>query len=201
MVTNTQNSKASIRAAALRNRQSKSNSFRAEQSELITEHLKSLPLFQGANIVASYNSWPSEPATAELNHLLLERGATLLVPAGGIEPRWRLLGSRSGFYDFEQNDEMATVEREDAEPFPPQILWGAELIIVPALAVDYQGIRLGRGAGWYDRMLEHKKPDATVVSLLFDGEYFSDTLLPSDEHDVPVDYVVTPQAVHKVGPR
>jgi len=197
----TQNSKAGIRAAVLRHRQSRSNSSLAEQSRLISEHLRSLPLFQSVDIVASYTSWPSEPATTELNYALLKRGAILLLPAGGIEPRWRLLSSRSGFCDFAQNDEMATVEREDGKMYPPQVLREAEIIIVPALAVDYRGTRLGRGAGWYDRMLVHKKPDATVISLLFEGEYLSDKLLPRDEHDFPMNYAVTPQAVHKVGPR
>jgi 5-formyltetrahydrofolate cyclo-ligase len=64
--------------------------------------------------------------------------------------------------------------------------------VVPALAVDHRGARLGRGGGYYDRALSHARPDATLVAVLFDDELVDH--LPAEPHDRPVDAVVTPSA-------
>jgi 5-formyltetrahydrofolate cyclo-ligase len=67
---------------------------------------------------------------------------------------------------------------------------GAGLVVVPALAVDRAGIRLGRGGGSYDRALARVAPDALIVALLHDGELVDG--LPARPHDRPVHAVVTP---------
>jgi 5-formyltetrahydrofolate cyclo-ligase len=62
-----------------------------------------------------------------------------------------------------------------------------ELIVVPALAIDYKGQRLGRGAGYFDRYLEHYK--GPTVGLVYDLEFLPE--VPSLSHDKPVSQVVT----------
>jgi 5-formyltetrahydrofolate cyclo-ligase len=69
----------------------------------------------------------------------------------------------------------------------------ARLVVVPALAVDRRGIRLGRGGGSYDRALTRLAPGARVVALLHDGELVSDDL-PCESHDRPVSAVIIPGA-------
>jgi 5-formyltetrahydrofolate cyclo-ligase len=66
----------------------------------------------------------------------------------------------------------------------------ADLVIVPALAVDEQGIRLGRGGGSYDRALARVRPGVPVVALLYDGEVAH--MLPAQPHDRRVSAVITP---------
>lgn len=66
----------------------------------------------------------------------------------------------------------------------------AELLIVPALAVDRSGVRLGRGGGSYDRALARAAPDARIVALLDDGELVD--ALPAEPHDRRVTAVITP---------
>jgi 5-formyltetrahydrofolate cyclo-ligase len=61
-------------------------------------------------------------------------------------------------------------------------------VVVPALAVDRRGVRLGRGGGSYDRALT--RAAGLTVALLYDGETVEE--LPAEEHDVPVKAVVTP---------
>jgi 5-formyltetrahydrofolate cyclo-ligase len=63
--------------------------------------------------------------------------------------------------------------------------------VVPALAVDHRGTRLGQGGGWYDRALRFARPGALLLALVHDGEDL-DTELPRDPHDVPVSAVATP---------
>jgi 5-formyltetrahydrofolate cyclo-ligase len=66
----------------------------------------------------------------------------------------------------------------------------ADAVLVPALAVARDGTRLGRGGGSYDRALSRLPTGAMTAALLFDGELV-DTL-PTDDWDVPVTAVVTP---------
>ncbi|WP_368117506.1 5-formyltetrahydrofolate cyclo-ligase, partial [Bifidobacterium adolescentis] len=73
----------------------------------------------------------------------------------------------------------------------PEVLTSAELIIVPAFAVDEHGFRLGRGGGWYDRALEHRSSTARVVAVCWPWEPTDETV-PHEPHDIPVDGVLTP---------
>jgi 5-formyltetrahydrofolate cyclo-ligase len=66
------------------------------------------------------------------------------------------------------------------------------LILVPGVAFDTQGVRLGRGAGWYDRILPYF-PEALKIGLAFEEQITSS--LPEEPWDVPMDLVVTDQRV------
>lgn len=66
----------------------------------------------------------------------------------------------------------------------------ADAIVVPALAVDRSGVRLGRGGGYYDRTLVDARPGAVLVAVVFDDERVDE--LPCELHDRPVTAVVTP---------
>ena len=72
----------------------------------------------------------------------------------------------------------------------PTAIGTADAVVVPALAVDRGGIRLGRGGGYYDRALVHARPDAVLVTVVFDDERVD--RLPREVHDRPVAAVVTP---------
>jgi 5-formyltetrahydrofolate cyclo-ligase len=72
----------------------------------------------------------------------------------------------------------------------PTAIGTADIVVVPALAVARDGVRLGRGGGYYDRALRHARPDAVVVALLFDDEFVDE--LPAEPHDRRVTAVVTP---------
>jgi 5-formyltetrahydrofolate cyclo-ligase len=63
-------------------------------------------------------------------------------------------------------------------------------VLVPALAVDRSGVRLGRGGGSYDRALASHRSHAPVIALLHPGELVED--LPAEPHDVRVDAVALP---------
>ncbi|GAB7049914.1 5-formyltetrahydrofolate cyclo-ligase [Catenuloplanes indicus] len=71
----------------------------------------------------------------------------------------------------------------------PAAVADAQLVVVPALAVDRRGVRLGRGGGSYDRALA-RCGSALVVALLHDGELVGE--LPAEPHDRRVQGVITP---------
>ncbi|GIF24354.1 5-formyltetrahydrofolate cyclo-ligase [Actinoplanes tereljensis] len=76
----------------------------------------------------------------------------------------------------------------------PDAITTAGLILVPGLAVDRRGMRLGRGGGSYDRALARIPAGRTlVIALLHDGELVDE--VPAEPHDRPVDAVITPHGV------
>jgi 5-formyltetrahydrofolate cyclo-ligase len=64
------------------------------------------------------------------------------------------------------------------------------LVLVPALAVDRRGIRIGKGAGYYDRSLPLADPGVPLVAVVYDEELVD--RLPAEEHDFPVTAVLRP---------
>jgi 5-formyltetrahydrofolate cyclo-ligase len=81
--------------------------------------------------------------------------------------------------------------REPAPPHEaPHAIASASLVLVPALAVDRRGVRLGRGAGYYDRSLLLTGPGARLCAIVRDEEFVEE--LPGEAHDVAMTHVLTP---------
>ena len=88
-------------------------------------------------------------------------------------------------------------DEPDTQTLGPAALGDADLVIVPALAVDAHGVRLGRGGGWYDRALTYRRGGVPVVAVCWPWECMADDL-PRQSHDIPVDWVVTPQGARRL---
>lgn len=146
-----------------------------------------------AQTVALYVSTEFEPPTIELMDALHSRGVRILLPAlgPGLERRWsEYLGSQ---------DLVQRAPGRPPEPtgpsYPAEAIAQAEVVITPALAIDGLGTRLGQGGGWYDRMLTLMTPGTSTFAMVFDEELISTQALPHDEHDVPIEAVITPTCV------
>jgi 5-formyltetrahydrofolate cyclo-ligase len=135
---------------------------------------------------AAYVPEETEPGFGRLPAAYTQLGARVLLPVvlpTGAELAWavdtgRLAPGRFGLL----------------EPIGPRLgataIGTADVIVVPALAVARDGVRLGRGGGYYDRALRHARSDAVVVALVFDDELVDE--LPAEPHDQRVHAVVTP---------
>jgi 5-formyltetrahydrofolate cyclo-ligase len=75
----------------------------------------------------------------------------------------------------------------------PATVARADIVIVPALAVDAAGNRLGRGGGSYDRALARVGGQVPTIALLYDGELRPS--VPAEPHDRPVRAVASPQGI------
>ena len=156
--------------------------YRAEASRSITGQVLALPQGQHAKTVMAYVSMPQEPDTKELIATALQDGKTLLLPR---------CTDRSNMEALPVANVDSLVPGILGIPEPPAAegcdVPEPELILVPCVAATANGIRLGHGAGYYDRFLaEHR---GMTVCLCFRRLLRSD--LPAEDTDVPVDLVIT----------
>ena len=70
-----------------------------------------------------------------------------------------------------------------------------DVILVPGVAFDRQGGRTGHGKGYYDKLLQHARPDAPLIALAFECQLFPE--IPMQDHDIYMDKVVTETAVYE----
>jgi 5-formyltetrahydrofolate cyclo-ligase len=68
------------------------------------------------------------------------------------------------------------------------------LVMVPGVAFDRRGARMGHGKGYYDKLLEHARPDTPLVALAFECQLFDE--IPTAEHDVFMDKIITEKAIY-----
>ena len=143
--------------------------------------------------VAAFSSMRGEIAMDPSLDLLVGRGYQVLIPmlGTGIQVGWGRLQSEQDLEGMKRIPGWRPDE-PNMPALPPQALNQADLILVPALAIDHAGIRLGRGGGWYDRALALRAEQAPVVGICWPGEFVEDPL-PHLDHDLPVDAVLTPE--------
>ncbi len=68
------------------------------------------------------------------------------------------------------------------------------MVIVPGVAFDREGFRIGFGAGYYDRFLPHLPKNTALVSLVYDFQLM--TKVPREPHDISVDWIITEKRNH-----
>lgn len=188
----TADAKDALRADAAQRRAQRSAHALAEAAggvALRVAHvIDSLALVPG-DTVAAYASRRDEPGTAGALEVARERGVDVLLPVLG-ERLDRCWGRYVGPESLAQRAPGRPPEPPAADG-GPQVLEQARLILVPALLVDGEGYRLGRGGGWYDRALLHARRDAIVLAVVYDDEVRREPL-PREDHDVPVAGILTP---------
>lgn len=141
--------------------------------------------------VCSYVPMGSEPGSGELLDVLADTGVRVLLPITEFDDDGRARPLRWGSYRSGRLVPARFGLREPEGPaLAPAEIATARVIIVPALAVDRRGMRLGRGAGCYDRSLPLRDPAARLIAVVRDEELLEQ--LPADEHDVAMTHVATP---------
>jgi 5-formyltetrahydrofolate cyclo-ligase len=160
---------------------------RAAAGRLLRDAVLDLPEAQMAGAVAAYISIGTEPDTRGLVFALWKRGTYVLLPV--LRPDNDL-----DWACYEGPDSLAAGPRGLLEPAEPPrgvtAITSADLVIVPALAADLRGYRLGRGGGSYDRALARVGPAVPTIALLYDGELIDE--VPAGLHDQVVRAVAEP---------
>jgi 5-formyltetrahydrofolate cyclo-ligase len=175
--------KVALRNRLLAARKSLSPEDRAKAAAAVQAVLTDLVRAQAPTIIAAYVPLPPEPGGADLPDVLGDR---LILPV--LRPDNDLDWAR-----YEGPDSLRPGPRGLREPLGPRLgvdaVTEATLLIVPALAVDRGGLRMGRGGGSYDRVLA-RAGRSYSVALLHDGELLA--TVPAEQHDRRVHAVITP---------
>jgi len=141
--------------------------------------------------VCAYVPVGAEPGSIEMLDVLLQRANRVLLPVARTTGDNSSVALQWGEYRPGQLVAARFGLLEPAGPWlPATALAEASVVLVPALAVDRTGVRLGRGRGFYDRTLVSRNPHARLVAVIRDEELLDE--LPHEPHDVPMTHALTP---------
>lgn len=183
--------KGQARTELLSRRRAMSPDERAEAAEAIALHVLAVPVIARSRRVACYLSMASEPGTGPLVAALHARGIEVVVP----------ISLDDHTLDWVVHDPASVpattslgIPEIDGPRLGPAALATCGAVVVPALAVDHAGHRLGRGAGYYDRALADVS--VPLCALVFTHELLPE--VPHEPHDVRVQMAVTPSGLFRV---
>ncbi|HVJ81991.1 MAG TPA: 5-formyltetrahydrofolate cyclo-ligase [Planctomycetia bacterium] len=177
-------------AHALRNAQTDKDPL----SVAISDRFMALPEYAAAKTVMFYVDVRSEVRTRQSFPAALASGKKIVVPYcvdGELE-----------LFHLENMDELETGAYRILEPkaelrtvAAKRVVAGElDLVQVPGVAFDRRGARMGHGKGYYDKLLQHARPDARLVALAFECQLFPE--IPTADHDIFMDAVVTEKATY-----
>ena len=183
-----------LRKQAHANRNAQEN--KDDLSRRIVGAFMSLPEYATTETVMFYIDVRSEVRTRHDLELALQSGKSIVVPWCNSDGELELFRLTSmdelevGMYRIleprtelrSQADKQVNVEDLD-------------LIMVPGVAFDRRGGRMGHGKGYYDKLLEHARRDTPLVALAFECQLFDE--IPVAEHDVFMDMLITEDHVYR----
>lgn len=156
----------------------------------VCQRLADQGFFEGIGTACVYASTGKELGTEPIITDLIETGRRVCVPDW---EGWRT-GSGLRLLEILDPDELSTTGRIVPQPKVVEgriVLSGdVDLFLVPGLAFDHSGNRLGMGGGFFDRLLSTAPPGANIVGLAYDFQILS--ALPRETHDIPMTHVVGP---------
>lgn len=193
MTTDLQARKKAIREQAHSQRNAQPD--KDELSRRICKKLVELPEYVAAGTVLWYVDVRSEVRTRDYLPDTLTQAKKIVVPY--------CVGSELELFHLTSMDELAIGKFRILEPRPelrrlagkPVEVKELDLIVVPGVAFDRRGARMGHGFGYYDRLLNNARPDALLVALAFECQLFDE--VPTEAHDIFMDRLITEKAVYR----
>jgi 5,10-methenyltetrahydrofolate synthetase len=162
-----------------------------EKSRKIKERLFSIPEFVNSCTVLFYVSFKSEVNTWNMIEECKKSGKKIVIPVVIPETR-NLLLSRITSFDELTPSNYGILEPK-AEFIRPVSIEEINTIIVPGVAFDEQGYRIGYGGGYYDRLLQNLPYGCSTIGLAFEMQMINS--VPREAHDVRVDMIVTEERI------
>lgn len=189
IVDRVQETKAELRAAILSARRAAPTEVRRAENDALCKRLAGLA--RPGDVVCAYVPVSSEPGSLDMLDVLVQVGVTVLLPVARDDDSGTPLPLNWAPYRVGELVGAGFGLREPQAPWlPAEAISTAAMVVVPALAVDRRGVRLGRGAGFYDRSLPLARPDARLIAIVRDDELLD--LIPGEPHDVPMTHALTP---------
>jgi len=186
--------KVAVRDQLLTDRRRRALAEVVAAAQAIAQHLLATAEVRRAATVTAYVSLDGEPGTGPLLDALRGSGKRVLLPV--LLPDGDL-----DWAPYEGPDGLVPASRGLLEPAGPRLgpeaVATADVVLVPGLAVDAAGVRLGRGGGSYDRALGRVPVGTFTCVLLYDGEV--GVPVPVEPHDRPVGWAATPAGMVWLG--
>ncbi|MBI2598627.1 5-formyltetrahydrofolate cyclo-ligase [Candidatus Curtissbacteria bacterium] len=193
-------SKSELRKSLIAKRSGLSTKSVEEKSRQIAKKMMESDLFLKTKIVSAYLPIRGEVSTKPIINFLIEAGVEVYLPKSFGE-EYKLVRFKS-WNDLEKGPYGIL---EPLSPSHPEFSSGSkkmlkqvqhdkvdiDLAFIPGVAFDKNGVRLGYGKGVFDRLFA--KSEATLVGLAYEFQIVDE--LPREEHDLVMDYVVTPSSV------
>ncbi len=180
--------KSALRERLLAARRSATEEVRAQQAVALAGHVEALLV--GGGTVCAYVPVGAEPGSVEMLDVLARHADRVLLPVARTTADDDAVALQWGEY---RPGELVAARFGLLEPpgpwLPATVVGEARVVLVPALAVDRTGARLGRGRGFYDRTLV-LAPKARLVAVIRDEELLDE--VPHEPHDVPMTHALTP---------
>jgi 5-formyltetrahydrofolate cyclo-ligase len=194
-----QETKPSLRRRILGRRDAMDPCSRTALSRAIVRDIVETSVYRRSNTVMAYASFGSELRTDEFMRHVLHQGKILLLP--------RVNHQKGSLDVYRVRDPIRDLRAGTwgiREPKPDRCVrvnpYAIDFVLVPGLAFDARGGRLGYGGGFYDKLLaDGLSPCAWLVAGAFESQMVEK--VPVDEHDVPMDVVVTENGQYPPGPR
>jgi 5-formyltetrahydrofolate cyclo-ligase len=181
--------KAALRDRLVSARRLISDDDRAREAAALVDYIDALVSDGGT--VCAYVPVGAEPGSVEMLDALARHAYRVLLPVARTTADDDAVALQWGEY---RPGELVTARfglLEPAGPYlPAAAVAEARVVIVPALAVDRRGTRLGRGRGFYDRTLVMRDPQARLIAVVRDEELLDE--VPHEPHDVPMTHALTP---------
>jgi len=188
MEINLSEKKKSLRRECLARRRTISQANRAAWDGHIAEQVLTLPEISRAARVFCYVSMADEVSTRKIITHLLAETKQVFVPSEDHK-----LLHRDGVFELVTGAQQESLQRRAAIEVDA-IAETLDVVIVPGIAWDRDGFRVGFGGGYFDRLLADLRPDARTVGLAYDLQIVEGGV-PRDPWDQAVDVLVTETSV------
>jgi len=164
-------------------------------SQLIFQNLFKLDEIKKAKTVMAYLDFNNEVKTDSIINYLLSKKQKAVVPISIVEERKLFL---SEIKDIETEVSIGTygIREPKSEFIRPINSQDIDIVIVPAVAYDTNGYRLGYGGGYYDRFLDSLRDDCITIGIAFEIQIFDE--VPKEDHDAQLDYIITEKRIIKI---
>lgn len=187
--------KNKLREALKAKRNSLSDDEMVRMSKVIKDQILGLDIYKSSSNILSFISFPKEVDTKELIKSALDCQKNIYAPRVG--------NKNMDFYKINNLEDLITSKFGVSEPIPnPNNLFllnedrlkEKNIMIIPGLAFDSMGNRLGYGKGYYDEYLSRDYAKNFIkIAVAYDFQIIDE--VPTDEYDIPVDFIVTPSTI------
>jgi 5-formyltetrahydrofolate cyclo-ligase len=180
--------KDEIRADMLARRRDVDDTTRRDAGRKIAKRVAESDAFARSWRFCCYLSTPREVTSRYILRAVFDAGREACIPA------WDPIDKTYGLFAYDPSMPLITGHKGIREPAVriPIIPWDVDCFIIPGLAFDSHGGRLGYGKGYYDRILAQAVRTVRIIAVCYDWQVVSDPL-PLEPHDIRVHMIITDQ--------